>query len=842
MVYFQLFFVLLVPLASLAGYNETLKEPLAAFANSLAEQSEKKRAVPYSEGNKVLVQKTVAQKGNATSSPKTAPSSRHDLPFELSKTFLLNEANAKAALLLAKLRYDIDSSSVEPMVQTIDKWLLDTSLPPKTRQLLQFVKQEVLPSLAEAKTSILANKDSLIGIKLKNQNMTEEVITSLDFDTIKLTQTTSRGTLDRTLTWDVFRKEGLLVELCKHLLEKGPTKPNNSKPYLAVLLFCGQAPIVASFLQSANFRDYTIASNVDTLNNWFLLGQIQRFLTPTTKEIVELMSALRISWLNANDYLAASTIKKILAADKKAALLSEADQRSLINLLDRLSYALPEIQAGKLAREAKELQRQAKYNAALHTALTTFNRFGRIKFPEKNLLDETIENGFEQLHSPIELHKNTLANAIPFFNHYPPAHNLVLCRNASAAFESELEQKAMESMFPLARFAFGDWSQANTFLSSEKPFPYPFDKAPKDTQEAATFALLFAKTLYEARFSETPINSKFFAPFVKKLQRTTPPNAQTMALLSAIPLMLYGLKAPDKLPLFTPSPNLEQQFLTEYNYAGSAQARRTVFYQCYTLILEYSPSEHFRTDLQAKLQDNTFLDGYGFQGTSKRFLERLVNYDGNPAECPLEHIIDRDIDWAFLRAWIASANTPEGLSDKGDAAFLAYADAHAPNWPLQGGETIMAWLLARCSFCLNHGDLETAEKLLEQILAMNHACLIRYYPSLLALDASIKALNGKQGGIQTSADLLVAAPISPKYERAAFRALADLQPEFSTTKFNQLLASLPKNKESTFWVYLMGTSIAYNFPHEPSPMMPDNQASPSLALLAKAFARYIQRR
>lgn len=842
MVNLLLFFVLLVPLASFAGYNETLKKPLAAFANSHTGQSEKKTAILHSEENKVFVQKTIAQKTNANSYQKTATSSRQDLPFDLSKRFLLNEANAKAALLLAKLRYDIDASSVEPMVQTIDKWLLDTSLPPKTRQLLQFVNQEVLPSLAEAKTSILAQKDSLLGIKLKNKNMTEEVITSLDFDVIKLTQTTSRGTLDRTLTWDAFRKEGLLVELCKHLLEKEPTKPNSSKPYLAVLLFCGQAPMVASYLQSAKFGDYKITSNVDTLNNWFLLGQIQRFLTPSTKEILELMSALRISWLNANDHLTASTIKKILAADKKAALLSEADQRSLIDLLDKLSYALPEIQAGKLAREAKELQRQAKYNAALHTALTAFNRFGRIKFPEKNLLDETIKNGFELLNSPIELHKNTLAHAIPLFNHYPPAHNLVLCRNAAATFESELDQKAMESMLPLARFAFGDWSKANTFLSSEKPFPYPFDKTPKDAQEAATFALLFAKALYEARFSETPISSKAFAPFVKKLQRTTPPDAQIMALLSAFPLMLYGLKAPDKLPLFTPSPNLEQQFLTEYNYAGNDQAKRTVFYQCYTLLLEYSPSEHFRTDLQAKLQENVFLEGYGFQGTSKRFLERLINYDGNPAECLLEHIIDRDIDWAFLRAWIASANTPEGLSNKGDTTFLAYVDAHAPNWPLQGGETIMAWLLARCSFCLNHGNLETAMKQTEQILAMNHACLIRYYPSLLALDASLKALNGKQGGIQTAADLLGAAPISPKYERDAFRALANLQPEFSTAKFNQLLASLPQNKESTFWLYLMGTSIAYNFSHEPSPVMPDNQPPPSLALLAKAFTCYIQRR
>ena len=833
----QLFLVILVPLASIASYNEDGKKPLASLVYPRVEQKKKETVVPRPEANQPLAQKTVT-----TPPQKTASASTQVFPFGLSKEFLSDVATAKAALLLEKLRYDIASSSVEPMVQAIDRWLLDTSLPPETRQILHFVRQEVLPSLAEAKTAILANKDTLIGIRLKSGNQPEEIIVSMDFDSIKLTQTTSRGMLARNLTWDAFRTDGLLVELCKHLLEKEPAQPNRNTPYLAILLFCGQAPMVAHYLNSTNYLKYTSAMNSDTRRNWFILGQIQRFLTPSSKEIVELMDTLRLSWLNANDHLTASTIKRLLAANQEAVLLSDADQRSLNTLLDQLSDALPEIQAGKLAREAKEQQRQAKFSAALNTALTAFNRFGRIRFPEKNLLDETIKEGFEQLHSPIDPHKSSLAYALPFLNHYPPAHNLVLCRQAAFFFESELDQRAMKSMFPLARFACGDWSKANAFFAGATPFPAAFDKAPKDAQDAAACALLFAKALYEARFSPSPISSKAFAPLVKKLQRTASPDAHAMVLLSAAPLMLYGLKAPDKLPLFTPAQHLEQQLLDEYNYVGSSQARRTVFYQCCTLILEDSPSESFKTNLQDKLQDAAFLNGYGFQGPSKRFLERLINYDGNPAECPPEHIIDRELDWAFLRVWIASAVTPEGLSDEADTGFLAYVDAHASNWPLQGGETIMAWLLARCAFCLNHDDLDTAMKKTRQILAMNHACLIRYYPSLLALGASLKALNGKTGGIQTAADLLSAAPVSPKFERDAFRALADLQPQFTTAKLDRVLSALPQGKECAFWLSLMGASIAYHLPREPAPLLPVSQTHPSLALLAKAFSSYTQRR
>ena len=483
---------------------------------------------------------------------------------------------------------------------------------------------------------------------------------------------------------------------------------------------------------------------------------------------------------------------------------------------------------------------QAQYNASLNAALTAFFRFGRAKFPEKNTLDETIKGGFDKLPSPIELRKGSLAHSIPFCNHFPPAHNLVLCRDAATTFESAISQQAMESLLPLARFAVGDWSKTNAFLTNDKPLPSTFDKAPKEAQEAATFAILFAKSLSEARFSESPIGSKTFEPFVKKLQHPVPPDAHTMQLLSSAPLMLYGLKAPEKLPVFTSAPNLEQQVLTTFNYDGTIQAKRTVFYQCFTLILECSPSEHFKASLQDKLQDTAFLNGYGFPGSYKRFLERLVNLDSNSAAFPLDHIIDKELDWAFLRAWFASANTAQGLPDNADANMLEYLDEHAPYWPLQGGETIMAWLLARCTYCLHDKKLENAIQLYDTVLAKNYTCLISHYPALLALSASLKALSGKQGGIQTAAELLQAAPISPKLERAAFRALADLQPQFTTAKFNRLLASLPKHKEYTFWLNLMGISIAYGFPQEPAPTL-TVKTTPSQALLAKAFLQFTQK-
>ena len=121
-----------------------------------------------------LAQAVVAQ--------KTVPVTRHVPPYELSREYQRKEAIAKTSLLLAKLRYDIASSSIEPMVQAIDKWLLEPSLAPETKHLLQFVSQEVLPSLAEAKTTIISNEKALVGVKLKGRNQTEERIVSLDFD------------------------------------------------------------------------------------------------------------------------------------------------------------------------------------------------------------------------------------------------------------------------------------------------------------------------------------------------------------------------------------------------------------------------------------------------------------------------------------------------------------------------------------------------------------------------------------------------------------------------------------------------------------------------------------
>ncbi len=97
-----------------------------------------------------LAQAVVAQ--------KTVPVTHQVPPFELSREYHRKEAIAKTSLLLAKLRYDIASSSIEPMVQAIDKWLLEPSLAPETNLLLQFVSQEVLPSLAEAKTTIISNE------------------------------------------------------------------------------------------------------------------------------------------------------------------------------------------------------------------------------------------------------------------------------------------------------------------------------------------------------------------------------------------------------------------------------------------------------------------------------------------------------------------------------------------------------------------------------------------------------------------------------------------------------------------------------------------------------------
>ena len=171
---------------------------------------------------------------------------------------------------------------------------------------------------------------------------------------------------------------------------------------------------------------------------------------------------------------------------------------------------------------------------------------------------------------------------------------------------------------------------------------------------------------------------------------------------------------------------------------------------------------------------------------------------------------------------------------------MEYLKGHAMDWPLQGGETIMAWLLSRCTNCLYNKKLDSSIQLTEWVLSQNYGCLISYYPALLALSASLKALDGKIGGIQTAANLIQAAPISPKHERAAFRALADLQPQFTTDKFNQYLASLPKHKEYTFWLNLMGASIAYNLPQEPAlPMIA--RATPLQGLLVNAFSYYTQR-
>ncbi len=773
----------------------------------------------------------------------TTPVTRHALPFELSKEYQRKEAIAKAAILLAKLRYDIASSSVEPMVQAIDKWLLEPSLPPETRQLLQFVSQEVLPSLAEAKTTIISNKDSLVGLKLKGRNQTEERIVSLDFDSIKLTQTTSRGSLDRTLTWDAFHREGYLVELCKYLLERTPPTLNNYKPYLALLLFCGQAPLVESTL-----NDLPAEEN-DTLRNWLTLAGIHQYLTTASRSIIEMMNTLRIACLNADDYLAGTTVQRILAADQEVALLSGTDRHSIATLLDKFSHALPDIQAGKLAREAKNLQMQGRLNAALNTALTAFFRFGRATFPEKTSLDETIKEGFARIESPIPLQKSGYVHCMPFCNHYPPAHNLVACRDASKLFESEINPKTMESLLPLARFACGDWSRANDISILAKSLQPAFEKAPKDTQELATFALIFAKSLCDARFSDAPVSPRSFDPFVKKLQRTGEQEAHTMVLLSAASLIRMHGDAP-ALPGANrgdaPAPAsanqlpLEQQFLTQYNYKGTLQARRTVFYQCLTLILENSPSPQFRSLLQSKSQDAAFLNGYGFEGTSKRFFDRLVNSDGNNADFPLEHLIDKDVDGAFLRAWLAVGNTEHGFPDNADANMMDYLEAHALNWSLQGGENIMAWLLSRCAYCLYNEKLDDAIQLTDWVLSRNYACLISHYPALLALSASLNALDGKTGGIQTAANLIQAAPISPKNERAAFRALADLQPQFTTATFNRWFATLPMHKEYTFWMNLTGTAIAFNRQQVAVPSM-IARSTPTQALLARAVWFYIQR-
>ena len=314
------------------------------------------------------------------------------------------EAIVKAGLLLSKLRYDIASSSVEPMVQAIDKWLLDASLAPETRQLLQFVSQEVLPSLAEAKTTVLANADLLVGLTLNGRNQTKERIAALDFDSIKLTQTTDRGSLDRSLTWDSFRREGYLVEICNYLLERTPPTLKNYKPYLALLLFCGQAPLVESTLKSLP------AAENDTLRNWLALAGIHHSLTPANKDIVDLMDTLRLSSTNADDYLAANSIRKILTINQEATLLTETDRQTIASLLDKFSYALPDLQAGKLAREAKNLQMQGQVNAALNTAMTAFFRFGRASFPEKTALDETIKESFKRLKSPVEPQKGGFAD------------------------------------------------------------------------------------------------------------------------------------------------------------------------------------------------------------------------------------------------------------------------------------------------------------------------------------------------------------------------------------------------------------------------------------------------
>ena len=777
-----------------------------------------------------LAQAVVAQ--------KTVPVTHQVPPFELSREYHRKEAIAKTSLLLAKLRYDIASSSIEPMVQAIDKWLLEPSLAPETKHLLQFVSQEVLLSLAEAKTTIISNEKALVGLKLKGRNQTEERIVSLDFDGVKLTQTTSKGSLDRTITWDVLHREGFLVPLCHHLLERTPPTLNNYKPYLALLLFCGQAPYVETTLNSLP------AEETESLRNWLALAGIHRLLSPASKSIVELVDTLRLACLNADDYLAASTAQRILAANQAADFFLDSDRQAIAALLDKFSHALPDLQAGKLAREAKNLQRQGQVNAALNTALTAFFRFGRAAFPEKTALDDTIKEGFARLASPIPLQKGGFIDWLPFCNHYPPAHNLVACRDAATLLGSESNSRALESMLPLARFACGDWSRTNAFSASGKPLPPAFEKAPKDAQEMAICALIFAKVLGESRFSNALVSPKAFNYLRKRMQHAEQPDAHTMVLLSAAPLLIYGWNIPSLGDASAPSganmPTIEQQFLTTYNYKGTLQARRTVFYQCLARILASSPSPQFRSDLLGKSQEVAFLEGYGFQGPGKRFFDRLVKYDGNQAEFPLEHIIDQEVDWAFQRAWIAVANTEQGLPSYADQNLMDYLEIHALNWPLQGGETIMAWLLARCANSLYNKKLDDAIQLTNWVLSRNYACLISHYPALLALNASLKALEGKTGGIQTAANLIQAAPISPKGERAAFRTLADLQPQFSNDMFNRWLATLPRHKEYTFWMNIMGTAIAFNLSKEPVPPM-IAMSLPSQALFAKAVMDFTRK-
>jgi serine/threonine protein kinase len=735
---------------------------------------------------------------------------------------------------LRSLRYR-PGMSLEPLAQQTTAWLKAFPEDSDEKLIVELIAEDVLTGLNECVPRLLANKAALIGKpipRLKGNELgipglkgKELSVQDLSATQLELLEATKHGPLRHPVPWEDIRDPLPLLGLCFHAFGGKDATLREREPFLAMALISRDdgwwRAAIANLPVSPRLRYW------ERLREDFM-------------KVPEEYAALG-SWVAARRaFLAGSEDTRAyqLARDLRGSHTDVAQRhRPEIEYIEEVAgQSVPEVQAGKLVREAQEKLPAAPF-AALQMLNTVQARFGRVSFPEGRQLNDIRFKALEAIERPQRLQRMIdktpqLAFCAQLTGNWgtPPHTAIIAYQDVSQRGDLTDPQKAMLPYAQLiALVELGDWDAAR------KRLPHcPPTGVPAGMPEFAACAA-FASGLAGERFPESALPVDAMATI---RQITTnggmraPSRVQLATLLCDYALSTHRCDEPEEslvlARLVEPvaRPAMKGPFalasLAVHLEAGRAQQAESVLRELGTV--EAARAAHRLTPANGEL------------------LLSLANFVANGAPIPAKQLELPYPNYEhFLRLTVSALCTRPEAASEAVEALVKDLPPHASGLGPVGGSALYDLTLLRAAIALQAGDLDRARAATDWGLAQTCTATFRYYPRLLFVKAGLARVAGDATDQETARLQVEGASVANESERALAQLLDPKAPR------KQLMRALPKmpGRNIRFWYeWLEGTLRLTSLPKEQRARLAadiHNQQCPlAERLLTPSLAKYYQ--
>ncbi len=624
--------------------------------------------------------------------------------------------------------------SAEKMMRLLEQWLQANPAANSFSELIEFVRQSVVPFLDEGLSSLFLNKGVLLGQTFSGRNNLKVTVLDVLPEGLSVDLVLEKGTMRRKMTWREVMDAQLLLELYRVAFFEAKV---NGKPelYLAQLLFSRNSKAFQAAMQK-----YSAAGGAKS-SLWEELGKRVNLSERDNRALKDFADLVWICQQGGSRFEAAKIARRLLLNSNNP--FDDSYKELLEAVLLHCEEFQPDIRGGRLVREAQELLPD-KPDEALARLMTAQFLSGQIKYPEKTQIATLQGKAIESLAS-LPAYQTNFHQSFqgPFLSGSPyaawPFHGLAWA--GQLRMQAECPEDLQKTALLLAHLEAGNWHEVSGKENQLAP-----ESLSMEAPEAALPAVLYGRSLLRWRNGDeqSAWQDELLRLYQLSFSGQLAPDAKALLFEYAVLSRLRLNKAGREMLLSFPD---------EFWLGGNPDHLRCRIRIVLTALLEnqcYQRAFEMNRFFLSQLKDQ---NGQGDLLNELNWLQKEVqaalrknrmSKEAVPVAAKLPFSLRAGAagsEYRFRLQLAALGALP--LSGVADQQFLEFFAAHAKGWKLIGGDAIYDWLLRRVAWQVSAGDTNRAFQLCDQVLALQAPCLFAFYPRIQFLRGALLCRNGQ---------------------------------------------------------------------------------------------------